>query len=210
MKKVIEPKHLKLAVLASGRGSNFDAICEAITRQDLDAQICILISDQEQAPVLQKAADRGIPAVYINPGHFKHREEYEQEILHYLVEKEVDFIVLAGYMRLVGKTLLDAFKSRIINIHPALLPSFPGLQAQKQAIDYGVMFSGCTVHFVDEGMDTGPIIWQALVPVFQDDDEDSLSERILEQEHKIYWLVLQLLASGKVFLEGKKVYIKEV
>ncbi|MGI5921919.1 MAG: phosphoribosylglycinamide formyltransferase [Syntrophomonadaceae bacterium] len=210
MIRIMEPRKLNLAVLASGRGSNFEAIHNAIVRKDLEAQISILISDKEQAAALKKATERDIPALFINPHNFTNREEYETEMVKHLMARNVDLIVLAGYMRLVGQVLLKAYKHRIVNIHPALLPSFPGLHAQKQAVEYGVRFSGCTVHFVDEGMDTGPIILQSVVPVRQEDDEDSLAERILVEEHNTYWRAIQLIAEGKVYIDKRKVYIKEV
>jgi phosphoribosylglycinamide formyltransferase-1 len=196
MIRIMEPRKLNLAVLASGRGSNFEAIHNAIVRKDLEAQISILISDKEQAAALKKATERDIPALFINPHNFTNREEYETEMVKHLMARNVDLIVLAGYMRLVGQVLLKAYKHRIVNIHPALLPS--------------VRFSGCTVHFVDEGMDTGPIILQSVVPVRQEDDEDSLAERILVEEHNTYWRAIQLIAEGKVYIDKRKVYIKEV
>lgn len=207
MKKVMESKRLRLAVLASGRGSNFMAIYEAIQKGELQADIGVLISDQARAEALQKARDAGIEALHINPGDHSGRNEYEGEIVRILQTRDIDVVVLAGYMRLVGKVLLDAYKMRILNIHPALLPSFPGLHAHRQAIDYGVKFSGCTVHFVDEGMDTGPIIKQAVVPVFANDSEASLADRILIEEHRIYSQALQLLAEGRVFLKERTVHI---
>ncbi len=207
MKKVMESKRLRLAVLASGRGSNFMAISEAIQKGELQADIGVLISDQARAEALQKARDAGIEALHINPGDHSGRNEYEGEIVRILQTRDIDVVVLAGYMRLVGKVLLDAYKMRILNIHPALLPSFPGLHAHRQAIDYGVKFSGCTVHFVDEGMDTGPIIKQAVVPVFANDSEASLADRILIEEHRIYSQALQLLAEGRVFLKERTVHI---
>ena len=194
MMRIMEPQRLRLAVLASGRGSNFLAIQEAIKKGELEADICLLISDQPEAPVLQKAEEAGIDTYFINPRQYNGRQEYEQEIVGLLQAHNIDIVVLAGYMRLVGKVLLDAYKMRILNIHPALLPSFPGLNAHKQAIDYGVKCSGCTVHFVDEGMDTGPIIKQAAVPVWADDTEKSLADRILVEEHRIYSQALRLLA----------------
>jgi len=209
MIQLIEAGKLRLAVLASGRGSNFDTICQAIDRGELNAEIKILISDHEDAPALEKAAGRGIDTVYINPHEYQGRKQYESVLVDKLKEKNVDIVVLAGYMRLVGETFLNAFKNRIVNIHPALLPAFPGLHAQKQAVDYGARYSGCTVHIVDQGMDTGPIIMQSAIPVYDEDDEDSLSERILIEEHKIYWQVLQLLSDGRVWLDGRKVYIKK-
>jgi len=207
MKRVIEPRRLKLAVLASGRGSNFVAINEAIQKGDLQADISLLISDQAGAAALQRARNAGVSTLFINPKDYRNRNEYEAEVVKNLQTFGIDIVVLAGYMRLVGKVLLDAYRMRIVNIHPALLPSFPGLHAQRQAVDYGAKYSGCTVHFVDEGMDTGPIIMQAAVPVLADDSEDSLADRILIQEHRIYSQALQLLAEGRVYIEGRKVHI---
>ncbi len=208
MIKIMEPGLLQLGVLASGRGSNFDAICDAIYRNQLQADIRVLISDREDAAVLKKAAGRGIKALFINPRDFSGRDAYEKLVVEILNEAGVNIVALAGYMRLVGPVFLKAYTNRILNIHPALLPSFTGLHAQRQAVDYGVKFSGCTVHIVDGGMDTGPIIMQAVVPVYDDDDEESLSERILEQEHNIYWQALQLFAQGRVYLEQRRVIIK--
>lgn len=207
MIQVIAPGRLRLAILASGRGSNFDALGRAIKRGDLDADIKVLISDLESAPVLEKAKAQGIDAVFIDPRAFGSRDEYETELVRVLKAHQVTVVVLAGYMRLVGRILLDAYKNRILNIHPALLPSFPGLHAQQQAVDYGVKFSGCTVHIVDKGMDTGPIIIQAVVPVLPEDSGDTLADRILGEEHKIYWRSLQLLAQGRVYIDGRKVLI---
>lgn len=207
MIQVIAPGRLRLAILASGRGSNFDALGRAIKRGDLDADIKVLISDLESAPVLEKAKAQGIDAVFIDPRAFGSRDEYETELVRVLKAHQVTVVVLAGYMRLVGRILLDAYKNRILNIHPALLPSFPGLHAQQQAVDYGVKFSGCTVHIVDKGMDTGPIIMQAVVPVLPDDTGDTLADRILGEEHEIYWRSLQLLAQGRVYIDGRKVLI---
>lgn len=209
MMQVIAPGRLQLAILASGRGTNFDALCQAIKRDELDAEVKVLISDIESAPVLEKAKKQGIDAVFINPLDFGSRDEYEAELVEILKSHQVSVVVLAGYMRLVGKTLLEAYKHRILNIHPALLPAFPGLHAQQQAVDYGVKFSGCTVHIVDQGMDTGPIIMQEVVPVLPDDTGDTLADRILLKEHKIYWRSLQLLAQGRIYIEGRKIFIKD-
>jgi phosphoribosylglycinamide formyltransferase-1 len=203
----MEPCCLRLAVLASGRGSNFLAILEAIRQGRLNAQIKVLISDKSDALALQKAEEAGIPHIFIDPRLYSDRQSYESDIVKELKAKEIDLVVLAGYMRLVGKVLLQSYPHRILNIHPALLPSFTGLHAQRQAIDYGVKFSGCTVHFVDDGMDTGPIIEQAVVPVLPDDTEDDLAGRILVQEHILYARVLQWFAEGRVYIEGRKVYI---
>ena len=202
-------KPLHLAVLASGRGSNFEAIQQAIIQGQLDAEICILLSDKEDAVALEKARRDGIPAVFVNPHAFSTREKYEMEIIRQLAPYPIDIIVLAGYMRLLGKVLLHSFGMKIVNIHPALLPSFTGLHAQRQALEYGVKFSGCTVHFVDEGMDTGPIILQAVVPVLNDDTEDRLTARILLEEHRIYKEALQLIARGKIQVLGRRVLISE-
>lgn len=199
---------LKLAILASGRGSNFDAIYTAAQDGRLDADIKVVISDKSQAPALQKARERHIPACFVDPGAFDSRSDYETELVNLLRQHQVEVVALAGYMRLVGKVMLEAYRHRIVNIHPALLPSFPGLHAQRQALAYGVKFSGCTVHLVDEGMDTGPIIMQRAVPVYDNDDEDSLSARILEQEHQIYWQSLQLMAEGRLYLDGRRVLVK--
>ncbi len=207
MMQVIPAGRLQLAVLASGRGSNFDALCQAIERGDLDADIKVLVSDKENAPALEKARKRNIEAVYLSPRSYNNRDEYETELVNLLKEKQVTVVVLAGYMRLVGPVLLEHFQHRIVNIHPALLPSFPGLQAQQQAVDYGVRYSGCTVHIVDTGMDTGPILMQAVVPVLPDDNGDTLAERILLEEHQIYWRSLQLLAEGRVYIDGRKAVI---
>lgn len=207
METILDRKRLKLAVLASGRGSNFLAILEAIQKGRLDAEICVLISDKANAPALQKARDAGIPAYFIDPHIYADKATYETEIVSHMQTNNINLVVLAGYMRLVGKVLLDAYSQRILNIHPALLPSFPGLHAQRQAVDYGVRYSGCTVHIVDSGMDTGAIIAQAVVPVLEEDNEDTLAERILVEEHKLYPQVLQWIAEGKVSVTGRKVHI---
>lgn len=209
MIRIMAPKRIRLAVLASGRGSNFDALYQAVQRGDLDAELVALISDNPDALALNKARERGIEALAIKPADFASRDLYEEQIVAHLQRREVDLVALAGYMRLVGAGFLKAFRHRLVNIHPALLPSFMGLHAQKQAVEYGVRFSGCTVHMVDEGMDTGPIILQAVVPVWPQDDEDSLSQRILAHEHQIYWQALQLFAQGRVFLDGRRVVISE-
>ena len=207
MMQVMPAGRLQLAVLASGRGSNFDALCQAIERRDLNADIKVLVSDKENAPALAKARKRNIEAVYLNPRTYNNRDEYETDLAKLLKEQQVTVVALAGYMRLVGPVLLEYFKYRIVNIHPALLPAFPGLQAQQQAVDYGVKYSGCTVHIVDEGMDTGPILMQAVVPVLPNDSGDTLAERILVEEHRIYWCALQLLAEGRVYIDGRKAVI---
>ncbi len=200
-------RFLRLAVLASGRGSNFEAIQRAIEEGRLDACICIVISDQVEAPVLEKALRAGIESIYINPASFAGKAAYEQRLVEELGARHVDLVVLAGYMRLVGTTLLEQYPQRILNIHPSLLPAFKGLDAQQQALDYGVKWSGCTVHFVDAGMDSGPIIMQTAVPVEDGDDEESLAARILVEEHRLYPRVIQAIARGLVRVQGRRVTI---
>ncbi|NLV16386.1 MAG: phosphoribosylglycinamide formyltransferase [Syntrophomonadaceae bacterium] len=198
---------LKLGVLASGRGSNFEALQESIEAGAVPAVIKVVIADKPQAPVLEKAAARGIESCYINPGQFAGRQAYEQELARVCVEYGVELVVLAGYMGILGDTFINKFPLRVINIHPALLPSFSGLHAHRQAIEYGVRFSGCTVHFVDLGVDTGPIILQQTVPVLPEDDEDSLAERILREEHILLPQAVKLIAQGRVAVEGRRVTI---
>lgn len=208
MKRIMEPGKLRLGLLASGRGSNFDAIMAAIIRQELHASMAVVISDRSDAAVLQKAAMRNVRNWFVNPRNFNGKADYEQHLVELLQAESVNLVVLAGYMRMVGSVILNVFKDRVVNIHPALLPSFMGLHAQRQAVEYGVKYSGCTVHLVDSGMDTGPIIMQSVVPVVQDDDENSLATRILVEEHNLYWRCLQLIAEGRVCLEGRKVFIR--
>ncbi len=199
---------LKLGVLASGRGSNFQAIIDSIEKGFLQAEIILLITDNESAFAAERAKKHKINHLYINPKEFKTKEAFFEKIADELKKKKVELVILAGFMRIVRKPLLDAFPNRIMNIHPALLPAFPGLHGQKQAIDYGTKISGCTVHFVDEGTDTGPIIIQAAVPVLPDDTEDSLSEKILEFEHQIFPEAIKLFSEGRLEVQGRKVIIK--
>jgi len=198
---------LKIGVLASGRGSNFQAIIDEIEAKRLQAKIEILIVDNPSAYAIERAKKHGIPYLYINPEDFSTKKSFYEKIRDELIAREVELVVLAGFMRIVRKPLVDAFPNRIMNIHPALLPSFPGLHGQKQAVDYGVRISGCTVHFVDEGVDSGPIIIQAAVPVHPDDTEESLSERILKLEHKIFPEAIRLFAEGRLKVEGRKVKV---
>jgi len=198
---------ISLGVLASGRGSNFEALQDEIENDSLPAVIRVVISDREKAPVLEKARARGIPACYINPAQFADRRSYELELVRVCEEYQVDLVVLAGYMRILGETFIESFPWRVINIHPALLPSFPGLNAQRQALEYGVRVSGCTVHFVDRGVDTGPIILQQAVPVLPGDDEAILSHRILEEEHKLLPQAVRLIAAGRLEITGRRVTI---
>lgn len=192
-------------MLLSGRGSNFAAIHDAIVRGDLDAEIVCVISNRPNAPGIERARAAGLAAHVIDHRAFDNREAHEAEVLRVLAEARPDFIALAGYMRLLSPPFIAAYPMRIVNIHPSLLPAFPGVDAQSQAIAYGVKISGCTVHFVDENLDAGPIIVQRAVPVREDDDASTLAERILEQEHVAYVEALGKLASGKYRVDGRRV-----
>ena len=199
---------LKLGVLASGRGSNFQSIIDEIEAGSLNASIRLLITDNPDAYAIERAKKQSIEYLYLNPRDFKSKNDFYARIAEELVKRDVDLVILAGFMRIVGKPLIEAFPNRIMNIHPALLPAFPGLHSQKQAVDYGVRMSGCTVHFVDAGMDTGPIIIQAAVVVSPDDTEDTLSERILRLEHKIFPYAIRLYSEGRLYADGRTVKIK--
>lgn len=197
---------MKLAVLLSGRGSNFEAIHAAVARGDLQAEIVCVISNRADAPGLARARDYGYAAHLIEHRGLS-REEHESRVVRVLEEAAPDFIVLAGYMRLLGAAFVERFRHRILNIHPSLLPAFPGVDAQAQAIAYGVKVSGCTVHFVDEHLDAGPILVQRSVRVLEDDTAETLAARILEQEHVAYVEALQMLANGTWRIEGRRVVI---
>lgn len=198
---------LKLGILASGRGSNFQSIIDEINAGKLSAAVSLLITDTPDAYAIERAKKHSIDFLYLNPRDFKSINDFYARIAAELTKRSVELVILAGFMRIVRKPLIDAFPNRIMNIHPALLPAFPGLHSQKQAVEYGARISGCTVHFVDEGMDTGPIIIQAAVPVSPDDTEDSLSERILRLEHKIYPFAIKLYSEGRLSVEGRIVNI---
>jgi phosphoribosylglycinamide formyltransferase-1 len=200
---------LKLGVLISGNGSNLQSIIDNIENGSLKAVIKIVISNNPDAYGITRATKHGIPFVVLKNGNFKSKEDFDSELIKILKENGVELVILAGFMRIITPILLKAFSGRIMNIHPALLPSFPGLHGQRQAVDYGVKFSGCTVHFVDEGVDTGPIIIQSAVPVLENDTEETLAARILKEEHKIYPRAIQLFADGKLDVRGRKVHIKE-
>ena len=191
---------LKLGILGSGKGSNFRAIADAIAEGNLDAEICIVISDIESAGILALARERGFRAEFVAPGRFKTKMEPENEmrLAAMLREAGVELVVLAGYMRMIKPPMLDAFPGRIINIHPSLLPAFPGLESWKQAVEAKAIRSGCTVHFVDSGMDTGEVIAQAEVPVFSDDTAATLHARIQVEEHRLYPAVLRRIAAGEL------------
>ena len=199
---------LKLGILISGNGSNLQSIIDHIEKGSLKATIKIVICNNPDAYGITRAKKHGIPVVVLKNGDFKNKEEFDLELIRILKNNSVDLIILAGFMRIITLTLLKAFPHKIMNIHPALLPSFPGIHGQKQALEYGVKLSGCTVHFVDEGVDTGPIIIQSAVQVFDNDTEETLAARILKEEHKIYPQAIQFFAEGKIEIKGRKVRIK--
>lgn len=195
----------RLGVLGSGKGSNFVAICEAMDAGLLPAEVAVVISDVAEAGILKHAADRGLPARYLAPGKFRTKldEDAEAAYLAALREARVDLVVLAGFMRILKGEFLRAFEGRVVNIHPSLLPSFPGLAAWKQALDYGVKVTGCTVHYVDQGVDTGPIIGQRAVPVLDGDTAESLHARIQEAERQLYPAAIAAIARGGVAVRGR-------
>src|SRR5258708_27681950 len=196
---------MRLAVLLAGRGSNFVAIHDDIAGGVLAADIVAVISNRPEAPGIERARELGLPRHVLDHRAYPNRVAHEEDVLRLLAEAEPDFIVLAGYMRLLSPTFVAAWPHRILNIHPSLLPSFPGVDAQAQAVAYGVKVSGCTVHFVDENLDAGPIIVQRVVPVLDDDTPERLASRILEQEHEAYVEALRGLASSRWRVEGRRV-----
>lgn len=198
---------MNIAVLVSGRGSNLQAIIDSIENGYLKARISVVISDIENAYALLRAKKHRIEAVFVDPEKYSSKELYEKQVLAVLRKHNAELILLAGYMKILGKTLLSAYKDRILNIHPALLPAFTGLHAQKQAFEYGVKVAGCTVHFVDETLDGGAIIMQRCVEVKEDDTDETLADRILEQEHKIYPEAVKLFVENRLRIEGRKVKI---
>ncbi|MEI6305482.1 MAG: phosphoribosylglycinamide formyltransferase [Deltaproteobacteria bacterium] len=199
--------HVNIGVLVSGNGSNLQAIIDHIESGSIKANIACVISNNPDAFALVRASRHEIPVVIHENKGFASRRDYDAALVTILQKHRVKLVVLAGFMRLLSETMINAFPHAIINIHPALLPAFPGLHAQKQAVDYGVRFSGCSVHFVDCGTDTGPIILQAAVPVLQDDTEESLSARILKEEHRIYPEAVKLFCEGKLKVSGRHVHI---
>ena len=200
----------RIAVLASGRGSNFQAVIDAIQAGKIPALCAALITDNPKAHAIERAKKAGIPVRIIDYATYPSREIYEQALLSAMLEVNADLYVLAGYMRIVGAGIVREFPGKMMNIHPALLPSFTGLHAPRQAVNYGVKVSGCTVHFVDEGTDTGPIIIQAAVPILADDTVETLSRRIHSQEHRIYPRAIQLFAEGRLAVEDRRVIISGV
>jgi phosphoribosylglycinamide formyltransferase 1 len=197
----------RIGVLLSGRGSNSEALAESVSAGRIPgAEIAIVISNQPDAQGLKRAEARGIPARMI-PSKGLQREAYDRQVVAVLQEYKVDLVCLAGYMRLLSPYFVAAFPENILNIHPSLLPAFPGLESQKQALEHGVKFAGCTVHFVDENLDAGPIIMQAVVPVLDSDDEGTLSERILKEEHRIYSEAVRIVLQGQYRIEGRRVLL---
>ena len=195
----------RIGVLLSGRGSNFEALADSVAAGRLPgAEIAVVVSNREGAPGIAKAKERGIAARVI-PSKGLEREVYDRQVVAVLHEHKVDLVCLAGYMRLLSPFFVAAFPNRILNIHPSLLPSFPGLESQRQALEYGVKFAGCTVHFVDENLDAGPIVLQAAVPVRDDDSEETLASRILVEEHRIYTEAVRIVLEGKYKIVGRRV-----
>ena len=203
-------KKLRIAILASGGGTNLQSIIDQCLQGRLDAEICLVLSNNPEAGALKRAGLAKIEAICIDHRKFNNREEFDQAVVTTLKKAKIELVVLAGFMRIISDIFLQAFPQRIINIHPALLPAFPGLHVQQKAIEYGAKFSGCTVHLVDAGVDTGPIIAQAVVPIFPDDCQDSLAARILKQEHKIYPQTIQWFAENRVKVIGRQVHIEKI
>jgi len=198
----------RIAVLVSGRGSNFQAVIDAITAGRIPGSCVALITDNPKAYAIERAENANVPVIVLDYASFPSKGAYEQALLAAMREQKADLFVLAGYMRILGAVIIQAFPGKIVNIHPALLPSFTGLHAQRQAVAYGVKVAGCTVHFVDENLDCGPIILQKCVPVLADDDEDSLAERILIEEHTCYPEAIRLFCEDRLEIIGRTVRIR--
>ena len=198
-------KHI--AVFASGRGTNLEAILEAVKNGDISGQVALVISDQENAQALQRAQRWGVKALFIKPKEYKSREQYDRVLVDQLKADKIDLVVLAGFMRLLTPLFVQAFPLQIMNIHPSLLPSFPGLEGVEQALSYGVKVSGCTVHFIDEGLDTGPVILQEAVPVIQEDTIETLHQRIHASEYRLYPTAIDLFCREKLKVEGRRCLI---
>lgn len=200
---------MKMAVLASGYGSNLQAIIDAVAKGDINGNVEIVVSDKKDAYALERARRHHIEAQYINPKEFNGREKFDRAVIALLQERKIDLVILAGFMRLISPVFVNHFMGKIMNIHPSLLPSFPGLNGVEQALEYGVKVSGCTVHFLDEGLDTGPVILQDTVPVYDSDTVETLHERIHSVEHRLYTRAIQLFAQGKLSIEGRKCIVNE-
>ena len=200
---------LAIGVLASGRGSNLQALLDACAAPRFPARIAVVVSDREQAPALERASAAGVAGVFLNPKDFADRVAYDAAVANELHARGVGLVCLAGFMRLLSAEFVRVFRGRMLNIHPSLLPAFPGLHAQRQALAHGVKVAGATVHFVDEGLDTGPIVLQAPVPVEPGDTEATLSARILVEEHRLYPAAVRLFAEGRLEIVGRRVIVKE-
>jgi phosphoribosylglycinamide formyltransferase-1 len=205
----VSPAFLKVAVLASGRGSNLEAILDACRDDEFPARVAVVVSDREQAPALDRARRAGVEAVFVDPKAHPDRAAYDASLLATLEPRRPGLVCLAGFMRVLTPLFVRRWTGRLMNIHPSLLPAFPGLHAQRQALEYGVKVAGATVHFVDEGVDTGPIIMQASVLVRPEDTEESLSARILAEEHRLYPAAIRLFAEGRLVIAGRRVLLKE-
>src|SRR3989449_3565811 len=199
---------LRVGVLVSGRGSNLQALLDASSRRDYPAEVVVVISDREQAAALDRARAAGIETLFINPKDFADREAFDLALVREFTARQVGLVCSAGFMRILSPVFVRAFAGRVVGVHPSLLPAFPGLAAQRQALAYGVRVAGATVHFVDDGVDTGPIILQASVPVHPDDTEETLSARILLEEHRLYPEAIRLFAEGRLTIAGRKVLIR--
>ena len=200
---------IKISVLVSGRGTNLQSVIDAIESGEIkNAEIACVISNKKEAYALQRAENHGIEKIFVNPADFDSRFKYDEKVLSILKEKETDLVLLAGYLKIISDSIITEYKNRIINIHPSLLPSFKGLNAQEQAINYGVKFTGCTVHFVEPDLDAGPIIMQKVIPILENDTAESLSDRLLVEENKAYREVVKLFAEGKLEVDGRIVKIK--
>ena len=197
----------RIAVLASGRGSNFQAVLENIAAGKINGEIVALLTDNKEAYAIERAKAAGIQVIIHHYKDYPSKEAYEKDLLASMQKTEADLFICAGYMRIIGKEIAETFAGKMMNIHPALLPAFTGLHGQRQAVEYGVKIAGCTVHFVDAGLDSGPIIVQKAVPVLDDDDEDALADRILEQEHIAFSEAIALFCDDRLKIEGRKVKI---
>jgi len=204
-----ERARLRIGVLASGRGSNFEAIARAVESGFIPATLAVLVTDRPDARAVDIARAHGIEPLALDAREYPGRDAHEKAVIGALEERGIGLVCLAGYMRLLSGAFVGHFEGRLLNIHPSLLPAFPGLHAQRQALRHGVKLAGATVHFLDEGVDTGPIVLQAAVPVSEDDTEETLSERILAEEHRIYPEAVRLFAEGRLSLEGRRVRIRE-
>ena len=203
-------KKVFLGVLVSGSGSNLQALIDHAKRGALDAEIRIVVSNNPCAFALERCRKHGIPSVIVDHREYPSRETFEDRLVDILKTAGVELVVMAGFMRILSRKFFQSFPMRVMNIHPALLPAFPGMHVQQKAVDYGVKFSGCTVHFADEGVDTGPIILQAVVPVYDEDDAETLAARILSQEHRIYPQAVQYYAEGRIEFVGRRVRIRNI